>query len=85
MASTAKQTDTRLAPSDGDDNYLHIVSYGEWIWNETIRRKVPRALCGVSLLGDPDKPQPGANAPDCPKCNAIAGPGKRTFIPGKWR
>jgi hypothetical protein len=85
MITPRNDTDARLAARGGDDNYIHTVSYGEWLWNDKIRRKVPRALCGVLLTGDPDKAQPGANGPDCPKCDAIAGPGKRTYIPGKWR
>lgn len=67
---------------DPDDVYLHIVSYGQWLWVEKIRRKVPRALCGVLLAGDMDKPEPGPNSPDCPRCLAIAGSSSYTFIPG---
>lgn len=85
MANTRGQTDTRLLPSDGDDQYIHIVSYGQRLWNDVIRRKVPKALCGISLLGDPDKPELGSGAPTCPRCQSISGPGKATYIPGKWR
>lgn len=85
MTTTSRQTGTRLAPSDGDDNYIHVVSLKESVWNDTIRRKVPRALCGVMMTGNPDRPELGADAPTCPTCDRLAGPGKRTYIPGKWR
>ena len=69
MTTTSRQTDTRLAPSDGDDNYLHIVGDIQH-WLDRLGLKVPRALCGVLLIGDPDKPEPGFNTPTCPKCAA---------------
>jgi hypothetical protein len=67
---------------DSNDIYLHIVSYGQWLWAEKICRRVPRALCGVLLAGDMDKPDAGPNAPKCSKCRVIAGPGSTTYIPG---
>lgn len=66
MANTAKQTDTSLAPSDGD-GYIHEVSFSQGMLDR-LRLKTPRAVCGASLIGDPDKPEPGFNAPTCPKC-----------------
>lgn len=71
MARSAQQTDTRLAPSNGDDNYLHIVNFTQWVLDKVLRVKVPRALCGVLLVADLDMPDPLAvNAPTCPKCAA---------------
>lgn len=67
---------------DPDDIYLHIVGYWEWLFVEKLRRKVPRALCGVLLVGDMDAPEPGPNSPRCPRCFAISGPSNDTFIPG---
>lgn len=70
MARSAQQTDTRLAPSDGNDNYIHIASDTRWLLDR-LHLKIPRALCGASLVGDPDKPEPGFNAPTRPKCAAL--------------
>lgn len=81
IADNETDLDLERLLDDPDDIYLHIVSYGEWLWAEKIRRRVPRALCGVLLAGDMDKPEAGANSPDCPRCRAISGPGSLTFIP----
>lgn len=70
MTATRNHSDTHLAPSDGDDQYLRIVG-GLQHWLDRLRLKVPRALCGVLLVGDPDKPEPGVNTPTCPKCTAL--------------
>lgn len=67
---------------DPDDIYLHIVGYWEWLFVEKLRRKVPRALCGVVLIGDMDQPAPGPTSPHCPNCLAIAGSGDGLFVPG---
>jgi hypothetical protein len=83
MARTANQTETLLAPSDGNDNHVHIVNNSQWLLGDVLRLKTPRALCGIALVRDPDKPEPGANAPICPKCKAINGPGDLRWIPGK--
>jgi hypothetical protein len=72
MAAPSRQTVTRTAPSDGDDNYLHIVSFTQWVLDKVLRVKVPRALCGVLLVADLDKPDPlESNAPTCPRCKAL--------------
>lgn len=70
MTATSKQPDLRTAPSDGDDNYIHVVGNTQY-WLDRLGLKVPRALCGVLLVGDPDKPEPGFNAPTCPRCAAL--------------
>lgn len=67
MSSTRSQIDTRTASSDGDDNFIHTVGDIQH-WLDRLGLKVPRALCGVLLVGDLDKPEPGFNAPTCPKC-----------------
>jgi hypothetical protein len=69
MTGSAQQNDTLLAASDGDDKYIHIVGDIQH-WLDRLHLKVPRALCGASLVGDPDKPGPGFNAPICPRCEA---------------
>lgn len=59
------------APSHGPDDVIHIVGY----WHEIITLllgRIPRALCGELLTGDPDRPEPGANAPVCPVCDRLA-------------
>lgn len=72
MSRTSNAPDTRLAASDGDDNYVHIVSYTQWLLDR-LRLKIPRALCGASLIGDPDKPDPmDLGAPTCPKCKELS-------------
>lgn len=71
MTTTNRQTDTRLSPSNGDDNYVHIVGDIQH-WLDRLGLKIPRALCGVLLVGDPDKPDPmSLGAPDCPRCTAL--------------
>lgn len=68
---TTADTATRPAPAatSGDD-VIHIVSY----WRDLIPRllgRIPRALCGELLIGDPDRAEPGANAPVCPACDRL--------------
>ncbi|MFV8142023.1 hypothetical protein ACNQR7_31040 [Mycolicibacterium senegalense] len=51
------------------DEVVHIVSWWQWFLDMVLRLKVPRALCGESLAGDPDLPDPSANgAPMCTQC-----------------
>lgn len=82
QAKNETDLDLERLLEDSDDIYIHIVSYGQWLWAEKIRRTVPRALCGVLLAGDMDKPDASPNAPLCSKCRVISGPGNKTFIPG---
>lgn len=58
--------------SAGDDEYLHIVSYREWLVADVLRLKIPRALCGVLLIQDPDKRPTLSTDPSCPRCLTIA-------------
>lgn len=67
MTRTSNQTDAQTAPSDGDDDYIHIASYTQWVLDR-LGLKIPRALCGVLLVQDPDKPHTPFSAPTCPKC-----------------
>lgn len=56
-------------PADRDDTVIHIVGW----WQGTLdalRIKVPRALCGMSMAGDPDAPQLHPGDPVCPDCEA---------------
>lgn len=51
------------------DEVVHIVSWWQWFLDMVLRLKVPRALCGESLAGDPDLPDPAAvGAPMCARC-----------------
>lgn len=55
----------------GDDELAHIVSG----WQDLLDRlglKIPRALCGVLLAGDPGRAGPGRGSPVCPRCEALA-------------
>ena len=65
-----EQTAPQRAPSDSGDEYVHIVGHIQH-WLDRLGLKIPRALCGVSLDGDPDRPDPGFNAPACPACADI--------------
>lgn len=54
-----------------DEAVLHIAGW----WQhplDMIGLKVPRALCGISLAGDPGD-GPGPDAPVCPACAARSG------------
>jgi hypothetical protein len=68
----------RVAPTpvSGDDyDLMHIVGAVQH-WLDRLGLKVPRALCGELLVGDPDRPDPGeTGAPVCPRCAEIAGLG----------
>jgi hypothetical protein len=64
---TSNVTGSLPAKSDGGDEHIHIVSTTQWLL-DLLRLKIPRTLCGASLIGDPDKPDPGFNAPTCPRC-----------------
>lgn len=59
----------RTAPCDGDqfDELWHIVSWKEH-YRARMTMRVPRALCGVLLVGDPDRPDPGPSSPWCAVC-----------------
>lgn len=69
MARTAQTTSPAMKATDDDYNVLHIVGGFQHLLDR-LHLKVPRALCGKSLLGDPDRPDPGMNAPICPRCEA---------------
>lgn len=56
------------------DEVVHIVSWWQWFLDMVLRLKVPRALCGESLAGDPDRPDPMASgAPMCTRCVELSG------------
>lgn len=55
------------------DEVVHIVGWWQWFFDMVLRIKVPRALCGESLAGDPDLPDPSAiGAPMCSRCVELA-------------
>lgn len=70
MTTLAPEAVTAPAPPFDDDDCIHIVDFWQSIWVDFILRRIPRALCGASLEGDPDRPEPGANAPICLACIA---------------
>lgn len=62
------------AATGNADEVVHIVSWWQWLLDMVLRLKVPRALCGVSLAGDPDRPDPmAAGAPLCARCVELSG------------
>ncbi|WP_330186016.1 hypothetical protein OHB26_39425 (plasmid) [Nocardia sp. NBC_01503] len=82
--------DNRTVPDQRGDlasdtpQYVHIVGWWRWVISRTLRR-VPRALCGVVLYGDPDLPEPPLDGPLCPSCVARDGqPGDLRPVPGYW-
>ncbi len=59
-----------LAGGD-DDEYAHIVSYWEWLIADVLRLRIPRSLCGVVLIEDPDRRPTQSTDPLCPRCVEI--------------
>lgn len=55
-----------------NEDVMHIVGDFQH-WLDRLGLKIPRALCGVSLEGDPARPDPGIDAPTCLLCAEIAG------------
>lgn len=99
---SATITPTRATPattSTGDDSeILHIVA-GPWEgfvidrlarWAPPPLRRAPRALCGVLLDGDPDRPDPAPDSPHCPACVEATGrdleyiTDRAEYVPGYW-
>ena len=74
MLQVSGASSTAVEPrNDDDDDVIHMVGVLEGIIADTRRLKTPRALCGVLLLGDPDRPDPmDLGAPPCPRCRDIA-------------
>lgn len=68
----AEEAVAAAAPGSGDDyDLMHIVG-GVQHWLDRLGLKVPRALCGELMIGDPDRPDPGEGVPVCPRCAEIA-------------
>lgn len=62
------------AVDTGDDDVVHDVSWLEWFLDVVLQVKIPRARCGVRLVGNPDRPDPfDIGAPLCPRCAELAG------------
>lgn len=76
MAGLAATTDlhAELAQllAGNDDNVVHIVGDLQH-WLDRLGLKIPRALCGVSLEGSPDRPDPTSDSPVCRRCAEING------------
>lgn len=72
-ADSAPAAGVVVATASGNaDEVVHIVSWWQWFLDMVLRLKVPRALCGESLAGDPDLPDPAAiGAPMCARCLAL--------------
>ncbi|MCV7137670.1 hypothetical protein [Mycolicibacterium fortuitum] len=67
--SAANGAPAASTASGNADEVVHIVSWWQWFLDMVLRLKVPRALCGESLAGDPDLPDPAAaGAPMCARC-----------------
>jgi hypothetical protein len=74
MKGANMKLDTQPEPTTtgpSDEGFLHTVDLsGPFrLLLDVTRLKIPRALCGVLLVGDPDKPEP-FNLPPCPACAA---------------
>jgi hypothetical protein len=71
---TTVEVDERSAASvdAGDKDVIHIVGDIQH-WLNRLGLKVPRSLCGVVLIADPDRPDLPADAPTCPRCVALNG------------
>ncbi|SIG06942.1 Uncharacterised protein [Mycobacteroides abscessus subsp. abscessus] len=65
--------DTAVEPrvSGGENEYIHIVSYWEWLVADVLRRRIPRSLCGVALIEDPDRRPTQSTDPVCPRCEEL--------------
>ena len=60
---------------------MHIASMTAWLL-DLARIRIPRALCGASLEGDPDRPDAvSAGGAVCPACLRYGTPGK--LVPGR--
>ena len=46
------------------DSFLHTVGNFQY-WLDRLGLKIPRALCGVSLAGNPNDPEPTVPCPVC--------------------
>ena len=69
MARTTQTTSPATQATGDDYNLNHIVGGFQHLLDR-LHLKIPRALCGELLIGDPDRPDPGMNAPICPRCEA---------------
>jgi hypothetical protein len=63
-----------VASTGTADDVVHIVGWWQWFLDMVLKLKVPRALCGESLEGDPDRPDPmELGAPWCARCVELDG------------
>ncbi|MFE3229853.1 hypothetical protein [Nocardia sp. NPDC059228] len=84
--TAAKPAESAADGRNPDEGYLHIVGWWEHLTAGVLRWRIPRALCGQSLEGDPDRPDPTPDTPLCPACLA-RGNGRTAvhWVPGEWR
>lgn len=48
---------------------VHVAGFWQSIMGDLLGLRAPRALCGATLIGDPDRPDPAhLGAPVCPRC-----------------
>jgi len=59
-----------LSPRIEPDHFIHTVGDLQH-WLDRLGLKIPRALCGVLLEGNPGEPELPADAPACPRCAAL--------------
>jgi hypothetical protein len=48
--------------------FVHTVSFWEFLTGDVLRLKIPRARCGVLLAAEPGAECPGPDGPRCPRC-----------------
>jgi hypothetical protein len=82
---------TESAPEScraAEDGCFHIVGWWQWVFGDVLkflRLTTPRGLCGASLEGDPDRPDPAeTNAPDCQRCVDLNAGWRTEMVPGYW-
>ncbi len=69
---TTPAAEAAPANPGNSDEVLHIVGWLQDILGRVLRIKVPRSLCGASLLADLDTAGPGhGRSPHCAQCLAI--------------
>jgi len=63
--------------------YIHVTGWWQGLL-ESLRIKVPRALCGESLIAQPGEPELGPDAPVCPACLWYREPWYTAVPPFSW-
>lgn len=88
MSLGPTKNDTAVEPrvSGGENEYIHIVSYWEWPVADVLRRRIPRSLCGVALIEDPDRRPHAIDGPRMPSMRRARCSMKRRVdrAPDRW-